>query len=1023
MNFSAWGIRRPLPVVLLFIALTGLGLFGFQKLAITDLPDIELPAVTVTVALAGAAPGQLETEVTRKIEDAIAGSERLKHIRSTVTDGVSTTVANFDIDKPIEVALDDVRDAVSRVRSELPADAEEPLVSRVTTAGQPIVTYAVRSKSLGPEELSWFVDDVVAKALMSQKGVGKVARVGGVDREIRIDLDPARLIAFGVTAGEVSRQLRRVQQEAAGGRAVLGGREQSIRTIGTAADAEALRHFPIVLADGRQLRLSALGNVEDRYADPRQLALVDGETVVSFQVTRSRGSSQVAVARLVQKQVEALAASHPRVLIERVASTVPYLEASYRSSMEMLLEGALLAVAVVWFFLRDWRATWVSAVALPLSVIPTFFVMYTADLTLNTLTLLALSLVVGILVDDAIVEVENIVRHLRMGKSPREAALQAADEIGLAVIATTFTLVAVFAPVAFMPGVPGKFFKQFAVTAVTAVLFSLLVARLLTPMMAARMLRSHDTSPQEGPWTLRYLGWVRWTLAHRARTMTFAALFFVASLSLVPLLPSGFLPTEDRDQTSLNIELPPGVRLEDTHRVAEQARLLIATLPDVVRVYSAIGAAQSGGHGFDGAGQGDVRRATLTITLRHRGDNELSQQQFEARARELLAQIAGARLSFSSGGPGQKLQLVLAGDDPRLLIDAANALEADVRRIPGIGTVTSTAGLLRPELIVRPDPERAASLGVETAAIADAARVATIGDVGFRLAKLNLPSRQVPIRVQLTDDARGRLDVLRELRVPARGGTVPLSAVADIEATSGLAQVDRYDRYRNVTIDAELSGIPLGSALKMVDEFPSMRALPPGVKRINAGDAEAFAELFGGFALAMIAGIFCVYAVLVLLFNDTLQPLTILAALPLSVGGAFGALLAGGYAISVPALIGVLMLMGIVTKNSILLVDYVILARRGGMPRAEALVDACAKRARPILMTTLAMGAGMLPIAFGFSGDSGFRAPMGVAVLGGLVTSTFLSLLVVPAVFTYVDDFGAFVRRIRGKPAVADESA
>ncbi|MFM1887354.1 MAG: hypothetical protein RL026_2511 [Pseudomonadota bacterium] len=1013
MNVSAWGIRRPLPVVLLFTFLCGLGLFAFGRLGISDLPDVEMPQVTVVARLSGASPAQLETDVTRRIEDAIAGTEKLRQIRSTITDGVSTTMVEFELDKPVEVALDDVRDAVSRIRADLPEDLEEPVISRVTTAFQPLMTYAVSAGSLQPEELSWFVDDVVAKALMSVRGVGRIQRVGGVDREVRIDLLPERLLAYGITAGDVSRQLRRLQLEAAGGRGTVGGTEQAIRTVGTVADAVALRDFPILLPDGRRVPLLSLGRVEDRHAEQREVALVDGKPVVAFQVWRSRDASEVGVARLVRERMAQLQVEHPRVDMAVVASIIPFVESSYHASMQMLLEGALLALVVVWLFLRDWRATWVSAVALPLSIIPTFFLMWLMDLSLNTLTLLAFSLVVGLLVDDAIVEVENIVRHLRMGKPPREAALEAADEIGLAVVATTLTLVAVFAPVALMPGIPGKIFREFAITAVTAVLVSLLVARLLTPMMASRSLRAATKVEHDEPgWLAPYLRAVAWTLDHRRRTLGLAAVFFVGSLTLVPLLPSGFLPVEDRDQTTMSIELPPGASLQQTLAVTERVRQVLAAHPDVVRVFAAVGMAQGGE--FGAPAMGDARKATLSITLKTRGDgNRDTQQEFEIAVREGLADISGARMAFISTEPGQKLQVILAGDDAAQLIKAAAAVEADVRGIPGIGTVTSTAGLLRPELVVRPDPQRAAQLGVATADIADAARIATLGDVGFRLAKLNLPSRQIPIRVQLAEAERARLDVLRELRVPGKSGPVPLAAVADIEFTSGLAQVDRFNRYRNVTIEAELSGIPLGAALAQVEAFDSIRKLPPGVRTVEGNDAQVFAELFAGFGLAMLAGIFCVYAVLVLLFNDTLQPLTILAALPLSIGGAFGALLLGGFALSVPALIGVLMLMGIVTKNSILLVDYAIIAREQGMPRREALLDACAKRARPIIMTTLAMAAGMLPVALGLGGDSGFRTPMGAAVLGGLFTSTFLSLLVVPAVFTVVDDLGGRLRRRR----------
>ncbi|MGE3922707.1 MAG: efflux RND transporter permease subunit, partial [Lautropia sp.] len=704
---------------------------------------------------------------------------------------------------------------------------------------------------------------------------------------------------------------------------------------------------------------------------------------------------------------------HAGVSFKLITDMTQETEDSYTSSMEMLWEGALLALAVVFLFLRDWRATWVSAIALPLSIIPTFAVIYFLGFSLNMITLLALSVVVGILVDDAIVEIENIVRHLGLGKTPYEAAIEAVEEIGLAVVATTATLIAVFLPTAFMSGVPGLFFKQFGWTAALAVAASLLVARLLTPMMAAYLLKPVTEEPEDSWLMTRYLGWVRWCLRHRWLTALAAALFFAGSVALIPLLPTGFIPPDDLAQTQVTIELPPGSTFAQTERIAEQARVALMQDRDVRQIYTAIGGGATGSDPFAFGGVPEARKATLLLNLSPREGRESNKQQIEGRLRDAMARIPGIRATVGFGGAGEKLVIALTGDDAPSLTATANAVLREARQIPGIGNVTSTAALTRPELVIRPDPARAADLGVTADAIADTLRIATSGDYDQSLAKLNLSQRQVPIVVKLPDAARDDLSLLERLAVPAKNGHVPLGNVARLSIDSGPAQIDRYDRSRNVLIEVELNGQALGDVLTKVDALPTMKNLPPTVKRAELGDVEGMNELFASFGLAMLIGVACIYTVLVLLFKDFMQPVTILAALPLSIGGAFALLLITGKGFSMPSLIGLIMLMGVATKNSILLVEYAIVARRDhGMSRTEALVDACHKRARPIIMTTIAMGAGMLPIALGLGVDPSFRSPMAVAVIGGLITSTFLSLLIIPVVFTFVDDIIGIGRRL-----------
>ncbi len=1022
-NLSAGAIRRPIPPVILFVLLTFAGLLGFHKLGINQYPDVDIPVVTVRIGQPGAAPAELETQVTRIVENAVATVGDVSHILSTVSDGVSATSIEFQFGKNIDRAVNDVRDAVTRVRAELPGDIDEPVITRTTTSGGPMLTYTVKAAAgagaKSPAELSWFVDNEVSKTLLTVPGVGQVRRVGGVDREVRIVLQPQRLAAYGVTAAEISRQLREVNVDVPGGKAQLGGREQSIRTLGGAGSVEALRALQIGLRDGRSLRLSDLGEVVDGHADLSQDAFVNDERVVAFQVVRGIGSSSVDVAKGVERAVAKLSAEHPEVAVARFSSTVEFTRESYDASIEALVLGALLAVVVVWWFLRDWRATLISAVAMPLSVIPTFFFMSWLGYTLNLITLLGLSLVVGILVDDAIVEVENIVRHMRMGKSALRAALDAADEIGLAVVATTLAIVAVFVPVSFMSGVPGQFFRQFGISVAIAVLISLLVARLITPVMGAYLLKPHGPAPADGPVMRRYLALVRWGLAHRQLAVLSGLLLFAGSVALVPLLPNGFIPASDRAMSTISFELPPGATIDETRAAAAKARAVIARHREVTAVLTTIG----NGAQLDGLGtstSGEVRAGTLTLTLVPPGRRALTQRAFEKRIQAELREIPGFRFRFGGGEAGEVLDVILVSDNPKSLERAAERVEREMRGIPGVGNPAAASGLRRPELIVRPDLARAADLGVTVGDLATTLRVATIGDASAQLPKLQLDERSLPIRTQLATEARADLDALKLLRVPAAGGgSVTLDTVARIERGSSSAQITRFDRRRSVSIKADVGGAPLGEINEAIARLPSVRGLPADVKQAAYGDTERMNQLFEDFGVAMLAGVLLVYCVLVLLFHDFAQPLTIMAALPLSIGGALGLLLLAGEAMSLPATIGILMLMGVVTKNSILLVEYALVARAGGASRREAVFDACSKRARPIVMTTVAMGAGMLPIALKIGADADFRAPMAIAVIGGLLTSTLLSLFYVPVVFTYVDDLkrgvlGVFGRRGEG---------
>lgn len=1010
MNFATWSIRNPIPTIILFLLLALAGLWGFHTLAIQNIPDIDLPTVNVTLTEPGAAPAQLETQVARRVEDSLATLSGLKHIKTSITDGEVSMGVEFVLEKSLAAALIETKDAVDRVRSDLPADLQQPTVQAVTIGGDVTLLYAIASSRMDEEALSWFVDDTVGKAVLAVPGVGRFERIGGVQREVRIEVDPIALAAQDVTAADVSRALRQVQQESSGGRGQLGAAEQAVRTIATVHQAKDLEALPIALPSGRQVRLDQVAIVRDATAELAQTALLDGKPAVGFKIYHAKGFDETQIAIGVDAALGHLKSADASLNYRHISGSVAYTLEQYSGSMHMLFEGGLLAVVVVFFFLRDWRATLIAATALPLSILPAFAAMAWLGYSLNILTLLALAVIVGILVDDAIVEIENIERHSRLGKPILTAVADAVSEIALAVLATTMSVVVVFLPTTFMAGVPGLLFKQFGWTAVIAVLASLLVARLLTPLMAAQWLTIHPVQKRpDGPWMKRYLSAIHWCLQHRKLAAAGAALFFIVSIALVPLIPSGLIPPADSGFTTINIELPPGSSLQNTLRVANAARTAIADVPGIKEVFTTVGDAQEIGRGAQLAGE--VRKGALILTLAAR-DRRARQVVIENALRAKLVGVPGARFHIGSGRPGEKMELILASDNAQALKGSAQELQRQLLGVGRLSNISTTASLERPEIIVRPDLERAAERGVTTEAIGDVVRVATSGDFDGLVARLNLDNRQVYMRVRVADAARQDLSTLANMRVPARQGTVPLSSVASLSIESGPSQIDRYDRHRYVTIDADLGGTSLGAALSAAKALPAIQGLPSSVKLIQTGDAETASELASDFSIAILVGVLCVFCVLVLLFKDFLQPITILSALPLSLGGAFIALLVVRSELDLPSMVGLIMLMGIVSKNSILLVEYAMVGIRDrGLSRQDALLDACHQRARPIVMTTVAMSAGMLPLALGFGADSSFRQPMAVAVIGGLLSSTALSLLIVPVVFIYVDEFERWVRR------------
>ncbi|MDH3028363.1 efflux RND transporter permease subunit [Methylobacterium fujisawaense] len=1010
LNVSAWAIRKPLPSVVLFLVLMILGLVSFRSLPITRFPNIDIPIVSVTITQSGAAPSELQTQVTKWVEDSVAGVKGVKHILSTITEGTSTTTIEFRLEVNQDRATNDVKDAIAKIRQNLPRTIDEPIVSRVEIAGLPIMVYGASAPAMTPEDLSWFVDDVVARGLQSVKGVGGVERLGGVAREIRVTLKPDRLLALGITAADVNRQLRLTSADMAGGRAEVGGQEQSIRALAASASLETLAKTSIVVPGNRKVRLDELATLSDTAEEPRTFARFNGEPVVAFAISRASGASDADVSVGVAKKIAALHAANPNVRFDLIDTSVVNTIGNYHSAMMGLIEGAALAVVVVLLFLRDWRATLIAAMALPLSVLPTFWVMSALGFSLNAVSLLAITLVTGILVDDAIVEIENIVRHMRMGKSPYRASLEAADEIGLAVIAITATIIAIFSPVSFMGGIAGQYFKQFGLTIAAAVFMSLLVARLITPLLAAYFLRDHGPDHERDGFVMRgYTRLVAWSVRHKFITLVLGIACFAASIASTGLLPAGFLPAEDQARTLFVVELPPGARLPDTVRVTDRIEEKIRALPEVKSVF------------VDGGRQlpakKEVRLASLTINLTPKNARHKTQKQVDAEVAAILREEPDLRFWALREGGQRDLALIIAGPDKAVVAEVAAKLQREAQRVPHLVNVMSTAPLDRTEVRIRPKPAVAADLGVSTDTIAETVRVGTIGDIGMNLAKFNATDRQVPIRVQLPERLRGRLSDLETLKVPVKGGAaVPLATVADISLGQGPTGIDRYDRAVRVALEGDMQGTDaLAELITQVMNLPTAKNLPPGVTISQTGDAEVMGEVFEGFALAMGAGLMMVFGVLILLFGNFLQPLTILFSLPLSIGGAILALLICHMPISMPVVIGILMLMGVVTKNAIMLVDFAVEQIRAGVDRNVAIVDAGRKRARPIVMTTIAMAAGMVPSAMAYGIGGEFRSPMAVAVIGGLIVSTVLSLVFVPAIFVLMDDLSRLLKRLFGR--------
>ncbi|GAA3996331.1 efflux RND transporter permease subunit [Sphingomonas humi] len=1029
-NISAWCIRNPVPPIVLFIALLLTGIYSFATMEITNNPDIDFPAANVVISQPGAAPSEMVNQVTQKVEAAVRGVDGVDEINSDVREGNSNTFIQFKIGTPTDRAVNDIKAAIDQIRGDLPDGILEPQVSRVNIGGNGFVFIAVEATDMNLEDLSWYVDSVVSRRLLAQPGVAQVSREGGVERQIRVILDPAALQAQGITAAQVNQQLRAINVDAPGGRAEIAGSEQTVRVLGNAKSAAALADTQIALPGGRFVRLGDIAQVRDSSAEPRSFTSLEGRPVVSFNVSRAKGASDVTAYDNTWKELRKIEKDDPRIKFTEINNSVDYTKGQYSSSMHALIEGAVLAVLVVFLFLRDVRATVISAVAIPLSAIPAFWFMDLMSINLNFLSLLALALVAGVLVDDAIVEIENIVRHMRMGKSAYQASIDAADEIGLAVLATTMSIVAVFLPVALMPGISGQFFRNFGYTVVLAVFMSLLVARMITPLMAAYFLRSGGIQEHaSGKWMQRYLSTLRWTIddskakAAKAEARGFAGrrlarlrdhrlwmvgvgfLILAATGFGISMLPMTFQPETDQPNSTIRVGLAPGATLDQTKVVTQKVTDIVLKNPNVQNVFQ---------RSFT---------STAFVNVVYKKDRVKKSPEIERDIGPQLASIPDARVNFlnqNSGGPGgggRAITLFLGGEDPVKLTQVANQLNEEMGTIPVLVAPRVAGDVVRPEIRIKPRFDLAADLGVSTQALAQTIRIATIGDIDQNSARFSLSDRQVPIIVSLDKSERRDIATLENLPVPTTsGGSVPLKSVAELTFGSGPVVVNRTNQMYRIAVGADLTpGTVSSVAWKQIEQLPTMKNLPAGVQRLTLGDQKWQGELVQNFILAVIAGISLVFAVLVLLYRRFLAPLVNLGSLLLAPLGAVIALHIVGQPLSLPVFIGLLMLFGIVAKNSILLVDFAVEMMDHGMTKYEAIVEAGHKRAQPIVMTTVAMVAGMIPIALSLTGDGSWRAPMGVTVIGGLLLSTFLTLLLVPAYFSIAIDIEAWIGRKFGR--------
>jgi hydrophobic/amphiphilic exporter-1 (mainly G- bacteria), HAE1 family len=1026
VNLSDVSIRRPVFATMMIVALFVFGLLAYPRIGVDLFPEAEFPIVTVVVVYPGGDPETMESKVADPIEEELRSLAGIDMLTSRSVEGLTQVIIQFELEVQVDQALQEVRDKVAALENELPAGIEPPLVQKFDIGAAPIMGLAV-SGAIPAGELADIADDVKER-IERVTGVGGVDLVGNQEREIQILVDPAKLTTFGLTVDDVAGALQAQSLDLPAGFAKSGGREFSVKTKGEVRTPTEIGDVLLPGAPGTTVRIRDVAQVLDTIEEARSATMLDAESAVGLIVRKQSGANTVGVAQSVRAVVAEL---EPELAKKNVAISVPndtavFIEHSIHDVQFDLVFGAGLTVLIIFLFLSDMRATFISALALPTSVVGTFAVMDLMGFTFNNLTMLALSLSIGILVDDAIVVIENIHRHLEQGQDRRTAAAEATKEITLAVLATTLSIVAVFVPVAIMKGLIGRFFFQFGITVAVAVLLSMFVSFSLTPLLSSRILRS--AHGKRGLWT-RFMDWsmgglangyghlLRSSLRHPVVVIIVAIGAFVGAVALLARVPVEFAPADDRGQFAIVVEAPVGTSVDVTREVvAAIADDVRENLPGVVTTFATVGDANGS----------EVHRGRVEVALTPSKQREYSQEQLMAWTRERFAdqpvEVTVEIIAAVGAGQSQApIQFVLMGEDIATLTAAAESLAAELKELPGYVDVDTTARAGKPELAVQIDRDRAADLGVPVATIARAIRALVAGDP---VGELREPGGTADVVLRMPDEQRDRIEALPNIQVRSSSGMlVDLASIVTVQRGEGPSEIARLDSRRQITVLANLEGVALGDAMTKVSEVAA-KHVPPEIDTRFIGMVEIMTESFGYMVLALALAVVLVYMILAAQFDSFLQPIAIMLSLPLSFVGAFGALFLSGMTMNIFSMIGLIMLMGLVTKNAILLVDFTNAARAKGMEIVDALVEGGRVRLRPILMTTAAMIFGMLPVAMAISEGGEARAPMGVAVIGGLLTSTLLTLIVVPVVYLLFERLSSarFVRWI-GRKLVGTEPA
>lgn len=1011
-NISELAIKKPVSTIMMILSLMIIGLMSYKQLNTELFPNISFPVVVVSTTYQGSSSKEVETLISKPIEDALSSINGVEHIRSSSSNGFSSVIIEFKLEKDIKDAANEVREKMSLIRSTLPTGIDEPTVMRVDPDAAPIINYVIGG-SYPLEKLTDYVRDVIKPRLEQVDGVGSLNILGGVEREIHVALDSVLLKKYGVSPAQVSDRIRQENLNFPSGNIKTSNSEITIRTTSAFTTAEQVANLSLRLSSGRTVLLSDLGEVIDGQKEIVNKAWLNGKPALAMAVQKQSGTNTIKIVHDLNAMLEKMKPSLPPGLSIGVSfDTSKFIQESKDAAMDELIVGGILAVVVIFIFLRTVGGTLIAATAIPSSVISTFTLMYILDFSLNMMSLLALSLVIGILVDDAVVDLENIYRKMELGEDPYSAAINATNEIGLAVVATTFSIVAVFVPVGFMSGIVGQFFKQFGLTVSFAVLISLLVARTLTPTLAAYFLRppKHKHDEEVKGIALSYQNLLEWSLKHRLAIVLIVIVVFIGSIPIAGLLPKGFVPKNDRDEFSIAVQMPSGSTLNQTSAVLNEiASRISKNEPLIKETFVTAG---------NSRGKTDVGSVSVTMKSKKEGRRE-DVFSVQDRLRPMINTIPGAVISFKEmkavddGSGNYTVNLSLRGENLDELQKVADKLITKMHSMPVVSDMNTSTGTPQQEINITVDNTKAAAMGISASTIASTLRAATFGDVP---SQIRLTNTDIDIRVRLDDESRYDMNKLKSLNITGTTGvSVPLDSVASVKYTTGPTNIDRYDRQRQIMVYANaVGGASMDQIIDPLEAELKKMNLPATVQYSFKGDAENMIKAFNSLVTALVTAVIFIYIILASQFEHFVHPFTIMMALPLSFVGAFLGLFIANEQLSMMSMIGIVMLMGLVTKNSILLVDYTITLRKSGLTRDQALLTAGPVRFRPIVMTTIAMIAGMIPVALKLTPGSEGRAPMAVAVIGGLITSTILSLVVIPVFYTLMDDLVAWLAKVSG---------